>query len=437
MMKKKRLHIGGQLLDLNSDDPNRHRGQRWVTTKIVKRISARKVATKKSHYVLEGPLEANPPDNSDGDTGDTPIFIIDKFADGFPSNWDLLVKRWIELRSSSELTKINNNSYIAAANELMNSTTTCNVSGIPGSPSNMSTISNLSSTASSSVLQVTKGGCVSILGQSSILQPKIPSYVVVHDDTCKSESPTKKVSEPAPVPSYGLSPPGESSLGSQTEQKERTMSIRKSRRILVTPSPQSTKMDHKKVPKEVPLEQDEDPPLNKTMTMSDISKMRAKTYQNISIRGKKKYYKCNMCDFKATQFKRLILHLKKAHFETVPTPCKSPAGLINAELGSEPGYEDHSFTHKKVADERKDGSPKKKYKLRLRSFKALTSLPRSGQSAGGEATRIFGHTTAANNNEVEDWSGPLACDPPSALLSMCRKRKEQNKGKRPGSRYLF
>ena len=77
MLRNKRLHIEGQLLDLDSDDPNRHGDQKWVTSKIVGRVSERRVATKKSHYVLEGPLAVRGPDSPDGDT---PIFIIDKFG---------------------------------------------------------------------------------------------------------------------------------------------------------------------------------------------------------------------------------------------------------------------------------------------------------------------------------------------------------------------
>ena len=47
---------------------------------------------------------------------------------GFPENWKFLVQRWIDLKEKSQLTSINNISYLTAANQ-MNSTALSNVSG--------------------------------------------------------------------------------------------------------------------------------------------------------------------------------------------------------------------------------------------------------------------------------------------------------------------
>ena len=105
---------------------------------------------------------------------------------------------------------------------------------------------------------------------------------------------------------------------------------RNTRRKLVTPeqSPPSPKMDHLGQ-REVPLEQEDDPPLSKTVTMSDISMMRAKTYQNVSIFAKnKKRYQCDMCDFKISGLLTIaISHLKKTHLETESQNTKEMTSL--------------------------------------------------------------------------------------------------------------
>merc|ERR1719402_56560 len=68
-----------------------------------------------------------------------------------------------------------------------------------------------------------------------------------------------------------------------------------------------------------PLEmQEEDPSLfNKTVSIRDIYMMKAKSYQNISRLENKKYYHCEMCDFKVAAFEGLRAHLRKTHLENL------------------------------------------------------------------------------------------------------------------------
>ena len=76
VLRKKRLYIEGDIQDFKAKNPN-HYKKRWITSKIVRRISEQRVATKKSCYVLEGQLAIRPPQEQDD--GPIPLFVIDKF----------------------------------------------------------------------------------------------------------------------------------------------------------------------------------------------------------------------------------------------------------------------------------------------------------------------------------------------------------------------
>merc|ERR1711874_485444 len=61
--------------------------------------------------------------------------------------------------------------------------------------------------------------------------------------------------------------------------------------------------------------QEADVTRNKTITIQDLSVMKAKSYQHTSQLHKKKYYHCELCDFKVALFQALKNHLKAKHLE--------------------------------------------------------------------------------------------------------------------------
>ena len=89
-MKGNCLFIEGNTLDLVSGECSE---ETWCTSKIVTRISEKMVATKKGTvYVLEGDLTVRRSDRHD--LLPTPQFLLDRFASGFPENWEQLVSSW-------------------------------------------------------------------------------------------------------------------------------------------------------------------------------------------------------------------------------------------------------------------------------------------------------------------------------------------------------
>jgi len=89
-LKRKKLYIEGDLLNVG-DTPTAppDSSSRYFTSRIVSRISEREVASKKTVYVLEGPLTI-----PEQDARLMPRFMIDKFNHGFPEDWKMAVDNW-------------------------------------------------------------------------------------------------------------------------------------------------------------------------------------------------------------------------------------------------------------------------------------------------------------------------------------------------------
>ena len=85
-LRNKRLYVEGDLLDMDSSSLGDGNDRRYVSSKIVSRVSSDRVVSKKGTiYVLEGPLVWS---EGDKENGCTPNFIIDKFQNGFPASWE-------------------------------------------------------------------------------------------------------------------------------------------------------------------------------------------------------------------------------------------------------------------------------------------------------------------------------------------------------------
>ena len=101
-MKNTKLYIEGEYIDFDtSGDSSTEEGRRYVTSRIISRISANRVTTKKRVYVLEGPLVVK--DFEGEKKNPTPLFILDKFSNGFPENWQNILNHWAKFDERNKL----------------------------------------------------------------------------------------------------------------------------------------------------------------------------------------------------------------------------------------------------------------------------------------------------------------------------------------------
>jgi hypothetical protein len=131
------------------------------------------------------------------------------------------------------------------------------------------------------------------------------------------------------------------------------------------------------------------------------------------------------------------------------TPILPTDDILTTEDGTDIGYQEHAYIHKKVAVNSKNARKKKQLQLKpaLKMQPTAQSSKVQAQSMVESTTIIRNNTLASphkdKDNDAEDWyeedeeESSLSCDPPSALLSMYKKRKQQNKIKRDESIYLF
>ena len=134
-LKKDKLYIEGDLLDLDTTkDSSSEMSSRYMTSRIVRRISSNVIGTKKRIYVLEGPLAIK--DIEEELKHQTPQFIMDRFKFGFPENWDRLVKHWTRLENQ------NKKNY---ENSLISSTLLSNLSTFGNTTANFTNLSAITS----------------------------------------------------------------------------------------------------------------------------------------------------------------------------------------------------------------------------------------------------------------------------------------------------
>ena len=111
-MKKGKLYVEGEYIDFDaSRDTSSEENRRYVTSRIVSRISSNRITTKKRVYVLEGPLVIK--DFEQEKQSPTPLFILDKFRSGFPENWEKILNHWAKFDERNKL-NISNMSLISS-----------------------------------------------------------------------------------------------------------------------------------------------------------------------------------------------------------------------------------------------------------------------------------------------------------------------------------
>jgi len=143
-LKNEKLYIEGDLMDLDtSKDISSEMSRRYMTSRIVRRVSSNVVATKKRQYVLEGPLAII--SLEDEKEKKTPFFILDKFQFGFPENWERYLRHWIKLekqidKNISNMTLLSSTllSNFSAMGNFSTANLTSNLSAIPNASANSS-----------------------------------------------------------------------------------------------------------------------------------------------------------------------------------------------------------------------------------------------------------------------------------------------------------
>eukprot|EP00092_Neocalanus_flemingeri_P036852 GFUD01040113.1.p1 GENE.GFUD01040113.1~~GFUD01040113.1.p1 ORF type:complete len:1327 (-),score=341.09 GFUD01040113.1:265-4245(-) len=357
-LRNKRLYVEGDLLDLDNSSRGVGQDQRWVTSKIVKRHSSNRVATKKGTvYVLEGQLVVR---NVEGDNvvGDapTPNFILDKFNDGFPENWERLTNHWIKFNDQNSINAVNMS--------IFNSTRMTNMS-----MTNMTAFENISSISAANASryltsrpkvpdsQVTfnNGPNLSTLPEEEqdLTRPQVE---VVVDRTTTSRSRSNKGKSGA-----------KTSTGRDNSDHRSRSPLRKEDQVEGAGSPQAEHRSRSKTVrqnnnsrrKEV---RDTSPVANLlevTMSMHDFTLLRAKTYTNIVTVNKKKNYNCHFCEFLTTIFLTLKNHIKEHHLDEgvtsnpLPAPrSQSDESVLATPTPAKPKPRRSSFSPTKIAQAR-------------------------------------------------------------------------------------
>ena len=185
-LRKEKLYIEGDLLDLDaSKDISSEMSRRYMTSKITSRISHDVVGTKKTIYKLEGPLAIK--DIDDEKVHNTPSFIRDRFENGFPPNWERLIKHWILIEKQNKKNHANktliSSTLISNVSSLANNTT-FNASGL---------IKNLSIIKQPNIsIGPTNKSVVTDKRPKSQSDEELPAIVEESDDVIESD-PVKSV----------------------------------------------------------------------------------------------------------------------------------------------------------------------------------------------------------------------------------------------------
>jgi len=329
LLKKEKLYVEGHLLDLDSTDLGLS-DQIWLTSKITTRITSRQVATKGgTNYVLEGPLvpKTNPElsvrgKNDVKEDYPMPLFIQDRFSQGFPENWERLVSQWVRFAErsleASKLASINN---LTAT--LGNSTQGIALSQIGGNISGISLLGHsrfLVPNNGTRIMSLTMSDrtCVDIIGGSEA------SGFQVVGSTKRARSPEPEV---VPRDAKRVSVGGRSgpSLSSGLTQQLTYSPIREE----VEGDDQEVTFkaaEHESRSKEVrtnvnassaPLTKAGASTVKQTMSAKEIYLLKAKDYKELIMDGKKKKYRCRFCDYVAPVFHALKDHYTKHHLEEV------------------------------------------------------------------------------------------------------------------------
>eukprot|EP00090_Calanus_glacialis_P046750 TRINITY_DN9329_c0_g1_i1.p1 TRINITY_DN9329_c0_g1~~TRINITY_DN9329_c0_g1_i1.p1 ORF type:complete len:646 (-),score=260.72 TRINITY_DN9329_c0_g1_i1:23-1876(-) len=193
-LRNKRLYVEGDLLDLDKSDMGLGNDQRWVTSKIVKRVSSNRVATKKGTvYVLEGQLVVR---NVEGDKlvedGPTPHFIIDKFKEGFPENWERLVNHWIKFNDQNSINSVNMSVFNSTSMTNMSISNLTALSNISGISANTSRFLNARGRLPNPQLSINMGANLSILPEEEQDTTRPQFEVIVDQTTSRSRSSRRK-----------------------------------------------------------------------------------------------------------------------------------------------------------------------------------------------------------------------------------------------------
>ena len=136
LRKEHELYVEGTLIDLDKTPPELGQERRYISSAIVKRMDQNTVSSKKGTlYVLEGGLAIQDLENERVQVNQLPQFILDKFSQGFPDNWEKLKSHWVQFIESNK-TNIENmtayNSMLFANSMTMNATGASSMSVLSG-----------------------------------------------------------------------------------------------------------------------------------------------------------------------------------------------------------------------------------------------------------------------------------------------------------------
>jgi len=322
-LRNKRLYVEGDIIDLDSSNLGVGQDQRWVTSRIVRRVCKDRVATKGgTTYVLEGPLVIRPEEGGKMvEDGPTPNFVLDKFKDGFPENWSKIVNHWIKFNEQNIINTTTMsvfNSTSATNMAMSNLTALSNISAISG---NTSRYLNPGVRSHNPQLSINLGPNLSILPeeeldttrpQFEVIPPSLPgsrngekgckkASKSMNGTRSRSRSPLKSIEEEEQTVT----------LASTTERRSRSKTVRYNKN-----STRTETLREKTLLTNV---------MEVTMSQHDFTLLRAKNYSNTSIVNKKKNYNCHFCDFLTPLFNNLKLHIKKNHLAEGVTSSQSPS----------------------------------------------------------------------------------------------------------------
>eukprot|EP00092_Neocalanus_flemingeri_P036853 GFUD01040114.1.p1 GENE.GFUD01040114.1~~GFUD01040114.1.p1 ORF type:complete len:1103 (-),score=286.31 GFUD01040114.1:106-3414(-) len=189
-LRNKRLYVEGDLLDLDNSCRGVGQDERWLSSKIVKRLSSNRVATKKGTvYVLVGQLVVRNIEGENVGDATTPNFIIDKFKDGFPEKWERLTKHWIKLNDQTRINAVNISNFNSTRMTNMSMASMTAIENISSIPANASRYLTSTPRVPASQLTFDKGPTLSILPEEEqdLTRPQV-EVIVARTTTSRSRS---------------------------------------------------------------------------------------------------------------------------------------------------------------------------------------------------------------------------------------------------------
>jgi len=330
-LRNKKLYVEGDLLDLDSSSPIVGSDQKWVTIKIYRRVSNTRVATKKGTvYVLEGQLVVRSGREKDklAEDGPTPNFILDKFRDGFPENWERLVGHWIKFDDQNSINTFVFNSTSMTNNNMSMSNMTAlqNISSISGNTSRY--LTSRSRVPATTQLSFNKGVNLSIMPEEEqdTTRPQFEVITVCKTSTRSRSNKRREGAKMFPnredVDQRSRSPLRSNELKTvslQTERRSKSKTVR-----------------HNKNSRRSEEVLDKSPRLNMMVTMSGLGifvcfaceyssndegemvthLMSSSHRKKIRTCQEKKYLSCNVCMLNTDRKDDLIKHMRtKKHIK--------------------------------------------------------------------------------------------------------------------------